>query len=85
MWAARSEQDPVDRYVDSRRDYLVSGRSGYLAVTKDHLGWSYSGPHLGRRAWTMIGVLPTPQLRTTAFLTVLRAEVTRRSGKDPAP
>jgi hypothetical protein len=36
-------------------------------------------------ACTVIGVLPTPQLRTAAFLTVLRAEVTRRSGKDPTP
>jgi hypothetical protein len=36
-------------------------------------------------ACTVIGVLPTPQLRTAAFLNVLRAEVTRRSGKDPAP
>jgi hypothetical protein len=36
-------------------------------------------------ACTVIGVLPTPQLRTAAFLAVLRAEVTRRSGKDPTP
>jgi hypothetical protein len=36
-------------------------------------------------ACTVIGVLPTPQLRTAAFLTVLRTEVTRRSGKDPTP
>jgi hypothetical protein len=35
-------------------------------------------------ACTVIGVLTTPQLRTTAFLTVLRAEVATRSGKDPA-
>jgi hypothetical protein len=34
---------------------------------------------------TVISVLPTPQLRTAAFLTVLRAEVATRSGKDPAP
>jgi hypothetical protein len=36
-------------------------------------------------ACTLIGVLPTPQLRTGAFLAVLRAEVATRSGKDPAP
>jgi hypothetical protein len=29
------------------------------------------------------GVLPTPQLRTAAFLAVLRAEVATPSGKDP--
>jgi hypothetical protein len=34
---------------------------------------------------TVIGVLPTPQLRTGAFLAVLRAEVATRSGKDPPP
>jgi hypothetical protein len=36
-------------------------------------------------ACTVIGVLPTPQLRTGAFLAVLRAEVATRSGNDPAP
>ncbi|MGH3700709.1 MAG: hypothetical protein ACRDQY_14825 [Pseudonocardiaceae bacterium] len=36
-------------------------------------------------ACTVINVLPTPQLRTAAFLTVLRAKVTRHSGKDPTP
>jgi hypothetical protein len=36
-------------------------------------------------ACTVIGVFPTPQLRTAAFLTVLRVDVTRLSGKDPAP
>jgi hypothetical protein len=30
-------------------------------------------------ACTVIGVLPTPQLRTGAFLAVLRDEVARRS------
>ncbi len=32
-------------------------------------------------ALSIVGVLPTPQLRTAALLAVLRAEVTRRSGK----
>jgi hypothetical protein len=36
-------------------------------------------------ACTVIGVLPTPQLRAGAFLAVLRAEVATRSGKDPTP
>ncbi len=30
----------------------------------------------------IIGVLPTPQLRTAAFLAFLRTEVARRSGKE---
>jgi hypothetical protein len=33
-------------------------------------------------ALSIVGVLPTPQLRTTALLAVLRAEVTPRSGKE---
>jgi hypothetical protein len=36
-------------------------------------------------ALSNIGVFPTPQLRTAAFLAILRADVTRRSAKDPAP
>jgi hypothetical protein len=32
-------------------------------------------------ALSIIGLLPTPQLRTTAFLALLRTEVHRRSGK----
>jgi hypothetical protein len=36
-------------------------------------------------ACTVIGVLPTPQLHTAAFLAILRAEVVTCSGKDPAP
>jgi hypothetical protein len=34
-----------------------------------------------KAALSIISVLPTPQLRAAAFLAVLRAEVTRRSGK----
>jgi ribosomal protein L37AE/L43A len=36
-------------------------------------------------ALPIVGLLPTPQLRTAAFLAALRAEVIRRSGKDSAP
>jgi hypothetical protein len=37
-------------------------------------------------ALSIIGLLPTPQLRTAALLAVLRTEVTRRSGKEhPMP
>jgi hypothetical protein len=36
-------------------------------------------------ALSSIGVFPTPQLRTAAFLAILRADVTRRSAKDLAP
>ncbi len=31
---------------------------------------------------SIIGLLPTPQLRTAAFLATLRTEVARRSGKE---
>ena len=34
---------------------------------------------------SIAGSLPTPQLRTAVLLVILRTEVTRRSGKDPAP
>ena len=34
-------------------------------------------------ALSIVGLLPTPQLRTAAFLAALRTEVTRRSGKGP--
>jgi hypothetical protein len=34
-------------------------------------------------ALSIVGLLPTPQLRTAAFLAVLHTEVTRRSGKGP--
>jgi hypothetical protein len=34
---------------------------------------------------SVIGVLPTPQLRTTAFLAVLRTEVTRLAKEHPMP
>jgi hypothetical protein len=34
-------------------------------------------------ALAIVGLLPTPQLRTAAFLAALRTEVTRRSGKGP--
>jgi hypothetical protein len=34
-------------------------------------------------ALSVVSLLPTPQLRTAAFLAVLRTEVTRRSGKGP--
>jgi hypothetical protein len=30
----------------------------------------------------IIGLLPTPELRTSAFLATLRTEVARRSGKE---
>jgi hypothetical protein len=33
-------------------------------------------------ALSIVGLLPTPQLRTAALLTALRTEVTHRSGKD---
>lgn len=33
-------------------------------------------------ALDIIGVLPTPELRTAAFLALLRTEVARRSGKE---
>jgi ribosomal protein L37AE/L43A len=33
-------------------------------------------------ALSLVGLLPTPQLRTAAFLAVLRTEVIQRSGKD---
>ena len=33
-------------------------------------------------ALSVIGLLPTPQLRTAALLALLRTEVTRRSGKE---
>ncbi len=33
-------------------------------------------------ALSIIGLLPTPQLRTAAFLATLRTEVARRSGKE---
>jgi hypothetical protein len=35
-----------------------------------------------RVALSIIGLLPTPELRTSAFLATLRTEVTRRSGKE---
>ena len=35
-----------------------------------------------RAALFVIGLLPTPQQRTTALLDVMRAEITRRSGKE---
>ena len=34
-----------------------------------------------RAALSVVGLLPTPQQRTAALLDVMRAEVTRRSGK----
>jgi hypothetical protein len=39
-------------------------------------------PTVVNPALSIIGLLPTPQQRTAAFLAVLRAEVTRRSGKE---
>jgi len=36
-------------------------------------------------ALSIVGLLPTPQLRTAALLAVLRTEVTQRSGKDKDP
>jgi ribosomal protein L37AE/L43A len=36
-----------------------------------------------RVALSIVGLLPTPQLRTAALLAVLRSEVTQRSGKGP--
>jgi hypothetical protein len=36
-----------------------------------------------RVALSIIGLLPTPELRTSAFLATLRTEVTHRSGKRP--
>ncbi len=33
-------------------------------------------------ALAIVGLLPTPQLRTAALLAVLRTEVTQRSGKE---
>jgi hypothetical protein len=33
-------------------------------------------------ALSIVGLLPTPQLRTAVLMTILRTEVTRRSGKE---
>jgi hypothetical protein len=41
-------------------------------------------PHL-RIALSIVALLPTPQLRTTALLDVMRAKVTRRSGMTDTP
>jgi hypothetical protein len=38
-----------------------------------------------RVALSIVGLLPTPQLRTAALLAVLRTDVRQRSGKDTTP
>jgi hypothetical protein len=38
-----------------------------------------------RVALSIVGLLPTPQLRTAALLTILRTEVTQRSAKEHHP
>jgi hypothetical protein len=38
-----------------------------------------------RIALSIVALLPTPQLRTTALLDVMRAKVTRRSGMTDTP
>ncbi|MGH3885244.1 MAG: hypothetical protein ACRDSZ_01535 [Pseudonocardiaceae bacterium] len=56
------------------------------AVMADPTGDECPGCAATVQAWTctavqlsVLGLLPTPQLRTAAFLTVLRTEVARRS------
>jgi hypothetical protein len=44
--------------------------------------WHALGDHGGQPRLSIVGLLPTPQLRTAALLTVLRTEVTQCSGKD---
>ncbi|MGH3754655.1 MAG: hypothetical protein ACRDRP_18550 [Pseudonocardiaceae bacterium] len=52
------------------------------ACTACGLDWAITVVNPGL---SIVGLLPTPQLRTAALLAVLRTEVTRRSGKGTAP
>jgi hypothetical protein len=65
---------------------VCSGRITGTSPTVDAAMCTACGMHwactVANSALFIIGLLPTPELRTSAFLATLRTEVARRSGKE---